>query len=59
MENHNGLKLVMKIRGICCRAAAQGKTKVRPATLRQIDRQIRTMSKAVRAAQSDLFSVPA
>ena len=40
MENHNGLKLVLKVRNICCRAAAQGKTKLSPATLRSIDKQI-------------------
>jgi hypothetical protein len=46
MENHNGLKLVLKIRGICCRAAAEGKTKVSPSTLRLIDKQIKQMSNA-------------
>jgi hypothetical protein len=60
MENHNelnnGLKLVQKVRDICRRAAAEGKTTVRPATLRRIDRQIRQMSHALRDSQPDLFS---
>jgi hypothetical protein len=55
MENHhNGLNLILKLRSICCRAAAEGKTTVRPATLHLINKQIRQMRKSVR--QADLFS---
>lgn len=54
MENHNGLKLMMAIRRICNRAAAEGKTNVRPATLRQIDRQISRMRKTLKAGASEL-----
>jgi len=55
MENHhNGLNLILKLRSICCRAAAEGKTTVRPATLHLINKQIRQMRKTVR--QADLFS---
>ena len=53
MENHNGLKLMMAIRRICNRAAAEGKTIVRPTTLRQIDRQISQMRKAIKAGPSE------
>lgn len=56
MENHNGLKLALKIRSICRRAAAEGKTRVRPATLRQIDRHIRQLSKNAGIGQLDLFT---
>ena len=48
MENHNGLKLMMAIRRICNRAAKEGKTTVRPATLRQMDRQISQMRKILK-----------
>jgi len=53
MENHNGLKLMMAIRRICNRAAAEGKTSVRPATLRQIDKQISRMRKTLKAGLSE------
>ena len=49
MENHNGLKLMLAIRRICNRAAAEGKTHVRPATLRRMDRQIRQLRKSIQA----------
>ena len=49
MENHNGLKLMMAIRRICNRAAAEGKTTVRPATLRQMDKHISRMRKTIKA----------
>jgi hypothetical protein len=54
MENHNGLKLMMAIRRICNRAAAEGKTTVRPTTLRQIDRHISRMRKTLKAGPSGL-----
>lgn len=53
MKNHNGLKLMMAIRRICNRAAAEGKTTVRPITLRQIDRQISQMRKTLKAGLSE------
>ena len=53
MGNHNGLKLMMAIRRICNRAAAEGKTLVRPATLRQMDRQICLMRKTLKAGPSE------
>ncbi len=49
MGSHNGLKLMMAIRRICNRAAAEGKTTVRPATLRRMDRQISQVRKAIKA----------
>ena len=52
MENHNGLKLMMAIRRICNRAAAEGKTTVRPATLRQMDKHINRMRKTIKAGLS-------
>ncbi|MDD5328656.1 MAG: hypothetical protein PHX38_01520 [Sulfuricella sp.] len=51
MGKQNGLKLVLAIRRICSRAAAEGKTTVRPATLRQMDRQISQMRKSIRASE--------
>ena len=53
MENHNGLKLMMAVRRICNRAAAQGKTSVRPATLRQMDKHINRMRKTLKARLSE------
>jgi hypothetical protein len=53
MENHNGLKLMMAIRRICNRAASEGKTTVRPATLRRMDRQISLMRKTLKAGPSE------
>lgn len=53
MENHNGLKLMIAIRRICNRAVAEGKTIVRPATLRQMDRQISRMRKTLKAGPSE------
>lgn len=57
MKNHNGLKLAQEIRRICCRAAEEGKTHVRRATLRTIDKQIRQLRKSAhKVQQPDLFS---
>ena len=53
MENHNGLKLMMAIRRICNRAAKEGKTTVRPTTLRQMDRQISQMRKILKDGLSE------
>jgi hypothetical protein len=58
MENHNGLKLMMAIRRICNRAAAEGKTTVRPATLRQMDKQISRMRKTLKAGPSEKAATP-
>jgi len=58
MENHNGLKLMMAIRRICNRAAAEGKTTVRPATLRQMDRQISRMRKTLKAGLTEKTFTP-
>lgn len=55
MENYNGLQLVLKIRNICCRAAAEGKTKVSPSTLRLIDKQIRQLQKSANRNGSGLL----
>jgi hypothetical protein len=55
MENHNGLNLILKVRSICRRAAAEGKTTVSRNTLRQIDRQIRQMGGSARG-QAELFA---
>lgn len=53
MAQHNGLKLILAIRRICCRAAAEGKTSVRPATLRKIDRQISQMRRSLKAGLAE------
>jgi len=53
MENQNGLKLILAIRRICGRAATEGKTFVRPATLRRIDRQISQLRKTIESGQAD------
>ncbi|OIP12674.1 MAG: hypothetical protein AUK53_07350 [Betaproteobacteria bacterium CG2_30_59_46] len=53
MENHNGLKLMMAIRRICNRAAAEGKTTVRPDTLRRIDKYISQMRKTLKTGPSE------
>jgi hypothetical protein len=44
---------MLAIRRICSRAAAEGKTQVRPATLRQMDRHIRSLRKTIKAGQPD------
>lgn len=53
MDNSNGLKLMMAIRRICNRAAAEGKTTVRPATLRKMDKQISLMRKTIKSGPSE------
>ena len=50
MKDSNGLKLMLAIRRICHRAAAEGKTTVSPATKRQMDRHIRQMRKSLQAS---------
>jgi hypothetical protein len=40
MDKHNQLELMLAIRRICGRAAAEGKTRMRKATLRKMDAQI-------------------
>lgn len=43
MGKHNQLELMLAIRRICSRAAAEGKTHMRTATLRKMDAQIDRM----------------
>lgn len=43
MSKHNQLELMLAIRRICGRAAAEGKTHMRTATLRKMDAQIDRM----------------
>ena len=58
MKNQNGLKLMLAIRRICSRAAAEGKTNVRPATLRQMDKQIKHLRKNLDASRhGNLFGM--
>ena len=58
MKDSNGLKLMLAIRRICQRAAAEGKTTVSPATMRQMDRHIRQMRKNLRAGVAQEFVTP-
>lgn len=50
MKSQNQLDLVLAIRRICRRASAEGKTVVRPTTLRKMDRQISQLRKSMGAA---------
>ena len=45
----NRLALTLAIQRICQRATAEGKTMVRPATLRKMERQVSQLRKAVGA----------
>lgn len=45
MDKHNQLELMLAIRRICGRAAAEGKTHLRAATLRRMDAQIKRVKK--------------
>lgn len=45
MHKHNQLELMLAIRRICGRAAAEGKTRMRPTTLRKMDAQISRLQK--------------
>lgn len=45
MSKNNQLELMLAIRRICGRAAAEGKTKMRTATLRKMDAQINQLKK--------------
>ncbi len=45
MNKHKQLELMLAIRRICGRAAAEGKTRMRPATLRKMDMQISRLQK--------------
>jgi hypothetical protein len=45
MSKHNQLELMLAIRRICGKAAAEGKTHMRTATLRKMDAQINRMKK--------------
>lgn len=45
MDKHNRLELMLAIRRICHKAAAEGKTHMRKATLRKMDVQINQLKK--------------
>ncbi|MFH1495900.1 MAG: hypothetical protein ABIG70_14025 [Pseudomonadota bacterium] len=45
MIKHNQLELMLAIRRICSKAAAEGKTHMRTATLRKMDAQINRIKK--------------
>ncbi len=45
MNKSNQLELMLAIRRICGKAAAEGKTRIRSATLRKMDAQINQMQK--------------
>lgn len=45
MDKHNRLELMLAIRRICRKAAAEGKTHMRKATLRKMDVQINQLKK--------------
>ncbi|MBZ0104686.1 MAG: hypothetical protein K8H84_03560 [Sulfuricella denitrificans] len=45
MNKQNQLELMLTIRRICSKAAAEGKTQMRTATLRKMDAQINRMKK--------------
>lgn len=45
MNKHNQLELMLAIRRICGKAAAEGKTHMKTATLRKMDAQINRMKK--------------
>ena len=47
----NRLALTLAIQRICRRASAEGKTVVRPATLRKMERQVSQLRKAMGAAR--------
>lgn len=49
----NRLALTLAIQRICHRATAEGKTRVRPATLRKMERQVRQLRKE--SGQSPVF----
>lgn len=50
MSKHNPLELMLSIRRICRRASAEGKTTLRPATVRKMDRQINQVRKSMQGA---------
>lgn len=52
MNQHKQLELMQAIRRICSRAVAEGKTRVRPATMRKMDAQIKRLQQS--AAHSSL-----
>ena len=47
LRTENRLALTLAIQRICHRATAEGKTRVRPATLRKMERQVSQLRKAV------------
>ena len=49
LRSENRLALTLAIQRICRRATAEGKTVVRPATLRKMERQVSQLRKAMGA----------
>lgn len=47
LRSENRLALTLAIQRICRRATAEGKTMVRPATLRKMERQVSQLRKAM------------
>jgi len=47
LRTENRLALTLAIQRICHRATAEGKTRVRPATLRKMERQVSQLRKAM------------
>jgi ribosomal protein S10 len=52
LKSENRLALTLAIQRICRRATAEGKTMVRPATLRKMERQVSQLRKAMGASAS-------
>lgn len=52
MKSENRLALTLAIQRICRRATAEGKTRVRPTTLRKMERQVSQLRKAMGASAS-------
>ncbi len=52
LRTENRLALTLAIQRICHRATAEGKTRVRPATLRKMERQVSQLRKAMGVSAS-------
>jgi hypothetical protein len=50
LKSETRLALTLAIQRICRRATAEGKTQVRPATLRKMESQVNQLRKAMRAS---------
>ncbi|BCB25923.1 hypothetical protein SKTS_08090 [Sulfurimicrobium lacus] len=51
LKTETRLALTLAIQRICQRATAEGKTRVRPATLRKMERHVSELRKAMRASR--------